>query len=100
MTQMNPDRSAARLGLSGLICGLLSFLLLFGCDQKSPAPIPAASGSGQRLVSLSPALAIIVRDLGAADRFVGRDGNDMVLPKSLPVCGDLRSVELQHTSFS
>jgi len=71
-------------------------LFLVGCDQKPAATVPAPAPSAQRLVSLSPALGVIGRDLGIADRFVGRDSYDMALPKSLPVCGDLRSVDYEQ----
>jgi ABC-type Fe3+-hydroxamate transport system substrate-binding protein len=79
-----------------LICGLFFLLFSVGCDQKPPGAAVLPSPGEQRLVSLSPAIPIIARDLGVADRFVGRDSYDMVLPISLPVCGDLRNVDYER----
>lgn len=48
-----------------------------------------------RIVALSPALAIMLRDLGVADQIVGRHGWDMVLDKSVPVCGDQAGIDYE-----
>jgi ABC-type Fe3+-hydroxamate transport system substrate-binding protein len=45
------------------------------------------------VVVLSPAAALIVRDLGFERLVVGRHGADMVLDKSLPVCGDQNDID-------
>lgn len=55
---------------------------------------PAAPAEA-RLVTLSPAIAIIVRDLGLERQIVGRDGYDMVLPKTVPVCGVLGQIDYE-----
>jgi ABC-type Fe3+-hydroxamate transport system substrate-binding protein len=44
---------------------------------------------------LSPALGVILRDLGVADRAVGRSGWDLALPRSLPVCGDQTAIDYE-----
>jgi ABC-type Fe3+-hydroxamate transport system substrate-binding protein len=55
-----------------------------GAAPKPLAPVAATP----RIVSLSPAVGIMLRDLDLAKYAVGRDRDDMVLPKTLPVCGD------------
>lgn len=38
----------------------------------------------------------MLHDLGLQDRIVGRDGYDMVLPASVPVCGDLQGIDYER----
>lgn len=66
-------------------------LTLLGCERKPAAAAPA----GPRLVILSPALAIILRDLHADPPIVGRHAWDMVLDKSIPVCGDQAGIDYE-----
>lgn len=73
----------------GLLC---SFLLLFACG-RSPSVAPPASGT--RLVVLSPALAVILRDLGAGDLVVGRHNYDMVFT-DLPACGQQGAIDYER----
>lgn len=70
------------------------------CGPAAPPPAapaqPVSRLPGQtRIVTLSPALAIILRDLGYADLIVGRDAHDMVLDRSLPVCGDQAGLDYE-----
>jgi ABC-type Fe3+-hydroxamate transport system substrate-binding protein len=58
------------------------------------AAAPPRPGS-PRIVVLSPAIAIILRDLGLAPRIVGRHGFDLALDKSIPVCGDQSGVDYE-----
>ena len=44
---------------------------------------------------LSPAAAVIVRDLGLAGSIVGRHGFDLALDAKLPVCGDQAGVDYE-----
>ncbi|MCB9845793.1 MAG: hypothetical protein H6811_07415 [Phycisphaeraceae bacterium] len=44
---------------------------------------------------LSPALAIMLRDAGLQKLVVGRHGFDLVLPASLPVCGDQSGLDYE-----
>jgi len=60
--------------------------MVFGCERKA-APSATASSAGPRVVAHSPAVGVIIRDLGRGDLLVGRHGHDMVLPKTLPVVG-------------
>jgi ABC-type hemin transport system substrate-binding protein len=48
------------------------------------------------VVVLSPAAAVIVKDLGKAELVVGRHGFDQVLDASLPVCEDLSGVDYER----
>lgn len=67
-------------------------LILAACERKAPAP-PAPAGP--RLVILSPALAIIVRDLHLDAPIVGRHAWDMVLDPKIPVCGDQAGIDYE-----
>lgn len=67
-------------------------LALLGCDRAPPA---SPSPPGPRLVILSPALAIIMRDLRTDRRIVGRHAWDMILDKSIPVCGDQAGIDYE-----
>ncbi len=51
--------------------------------------------TGPRLVALSPAIAVILRDLGVADRIVGRHAFDLVLDRSIPSCGDQAGIDYE-----
>ncbi|MCC6660214.1 MAG: hypothetical protein IT437_04940 [Phycisphaerales bacterium] len=53
------------------------------------------SGAEPRIVVLSPAIGVILRDLGLAPRIVGRHGFDLALPKSIPVCGDQSGLDYE-----
>jgi ABC-type Fe3+-hydroxamate transport system substrate-binding protein len=86
-----------------LIAGVAA-LVIFALRQCGPAAAPPAPSpvqpvsqpAGQtRIITLSPALAIILRDLGFDDLIVGRDAHDMVLDKSLPVCGDQTALDYE-----
>jgi len=47
-------------------------------------------------VSLSPAVSVILRDLGVEATVVGRHGYEMVLSEFLPVCGDQAGIDLER----
>lgn len=74
-----------------LACTLLC-LLPIACNRPAPTATPAAQ---PRYVVLSPALAIILRDLGHEHRIVARHAHDMVLDESLPVAGELGRLDYQ-----
>lgn len=63
---------------------------------RGKPPHAAARESTFRVVSLSPAITVTLRDLGLQDLIVGRDGFDLVLPKSIPVCGDLQGIDYER----
>ncbi len=77
--------------LTILFAALLT-LALAACDR---APSNAAPSSDVRIAPLSPAIAVILRDLDCADRIVGRHAFDMMLDKSLPVVGDQTGVDYE-----
>lgn len=87
---MGVVRAAAQFLLSTLA-------MLVGCG-RSPAPPPpsAATDPGQpRVVVLSPALAVTMKDLGLARLAVGRHGYDLALDPALPVCGDQAGIDYE-----
>ncbi|MGQ0628535.1 MAG: ABC transporter substrate-binding protein [Phycisphaerales bacterium] len=67
---------------------------LLACDQK-PKGDPAPPRGSPRVVVLSPAIATIMRDLGAADMMVGRHGFDAWSDATIPVCGDQLGPDLE-----
>ena len=76
------------------ILGLLA-LTLAGCKKTPP---PAPTSTRPRIIVLSPAVAITMRDLGLAGNIVGRHGYDLVLDSSLPVCGDQSGLDYEAIS--
>jgi ABC-type Fe3+-hydroxamate transport system substrate-binding protein len=76
---------------------LTLLLCLCACGERRPPapPTPPAPAGTPRYVVLSPALAVILRDLGVADRAVGRSGYDLALPRDLPVCGDQSAIDYE-----
>jgi ABC-type Fe3+-hydroxamate transport system substrate-binding protein len=75
-----------------LLCGAA------GCERKSGPPRPPTSAGTApvpRIVVLSPALGVIAKDLELESRVVGRHAWDMVLPRSLPVCGDQNGIDYE-----
>ena len=90
------------------LIGLLSLLLctaLFGCDKPSaPAGTTPKGGSGAarvvereelRLVTLSPALGLMLQDLGLEDRVVGTHDFDRALGGSIPRVGSLDGIDYE-----
>lgn len=64
---------------------ILVLPLLASCGRSTPPP---ASPGTLRIAALSPAVAIIVRDLGHEREIVARHAFDMVLTPAIPVAGD------------
>ncbi|MBX3088301.1 MAG: hypothetical protein KF742_07400 [Cryobacterium sp.] len=84
----------------------LAFGSLASCDRKpsapasSSAPAPSASAAlavapELRIVALSPALAIILKDLGYEDQIVGRHAYDVALDPAIPTCGELGAIDYE-----
>ncbi len=70
-----------------LLLLLTVWTLLPGACRPAP-PAPAAAEAGDvRLVVLSPALGVIVRDVGMAHRVVGRHAWDAALDPAVPAVG-------------
>lgn len=74
-------------------------LLVAGCAPRDNAAGGSAGGGGggegARIVVLSPALAVILKDMGLAGRVVGRHGYDRVLDPSIPVCGEQQAINYE-----
>lgn len=76
---------------------LAMILLVAGVSacERTPAGARGQSNQNPRIVALSPALAVTLRDLGLGDRIVGRHRFDMVLDDSLPICGDQSGIDYE-----
>ncbi len=75
---------------------LFSAALVAACSEHAQPPSPPGDAAGApRIVALSPAVAVTLRDLGLEDRIVGRHGWDLVLDRSLPVCGDQSGINYE-----
>jgi len=73
-------------------------LALGACEGgRGEAPAPEAGGDrGQRIAALSPAIAIILDDLGLTDRVVARHAFDEYSEPSIPVAGDQGGVDYER----
>lgn len=81
------------LGFTVLVAMLWAALgMNSGCDRR-PAPV---TQPGPRIVALSPAIGIILTDLGLGKAIVGRHGYDTFLPAELPTCGDQGGVDYER----
>ncbi len=80
-----------------LAIALLAAAISLVACEKTPAPDATsnAPANGPRIVVLSPALAVILRDLGLEGRIVGRHAWDLCLPESLPACGDQAGIDYE-----
>jgi ABC-type Fe3+-hydroxamate transport system substrate-binding protein len=70
-----------------LVCAL-TVLLGASCRESSAPSAAVPAADAERLVVLSPALAVMLTDLGHAGKVVGKHAYDMLLPASVPVVGD------------
>jgi len=73
---------------------MLIAVVVAACERGVSAPTPAVPDRA-RLVVLSPALAVTLRDLGLEDEIVGRHAYDTVLNRSIPVCGDQAGIDYE-----
>lgn len=64
-------------------------------ERSRPASAASGDVAAPRVVALSPALAVTLRDLGAAGQIVGRHGHDLVLDPAIPVCGDQAGIDYE-----
>ncbi len=69
-------------------------VMLASCERASPSG-DAGRDEGPRVVAMSPALAVMLRDLGMADTLVGRHGFDAWTDQQVPVCGDQAGVNVE-----
>lgn len=75
----------AAIGLPIALGVLVVAVFIRGAMTPHRHPHPP---SGPRIVVLSPAIAVILRDLGLEGLVVGRHAYDLILDKSIPSCGD------------
>lgn len=74
---------------------VLLALAITGCRDGRPAPMPRPGGaSDTRLVVLSPAMGVILTDIGARSLIVGRHDFDQVLT-DLPACGHQLGIDYE-----
>jgi ABC-type Fe3+-hydroxamate transport system substrate-binding protein len=72
---------------------LCAALLLTSCEKPRPSPPPPAGKA--RVVSLSPAVGVMLRDLRYDQLCVGRDGHDIALSASIPVIGNQNRIDYE-----
>jgi len=76
-----------------ILIPLTMVFALVSCRDDRPSH--AAQSPTVRIALLSPAFAVILRDLDRDDVIVARHGFDEVLPKSIPVCGDQTGIDYE-----
>jgi ABC-type hemin transport system substrate-binding protein len=80
-----------------LVAGLLATGLVGGCGgEQAAAPRNGSEQESEvRMAVLSPALAVMLHDLGLEDHIVARHGWDLALDRSLPVAGDQTGLDYE-----
>lgn len=68
---------------------------LASCGKRQTDPAPPTPADPVRIVSLSPAISIILTDLGLGPSIVGRHGWDQSLSPDLPVVGDQTGIDYE-----
>ena len=68
-------------------------------EPKQPSPSSSASASTSslqsRVVALSPAIAVVMQDAGLDNLIVGRHAYDIVMPRSVPSCGEQGTIDYE-----
>lgn len=75
-------------------------------ERPQPTPLPPAvlpdaaldpdgTGDSPRIAALSPAVAVVLRDMGREKQIVARHGYDLILPRSIPVAGDQAGLDYE-----
>jgi len=67
-----------------------------GRDEPAAAHAPAPTVDAPRIVSLSPAISILLTELGLKPHIVGRHGWDRTLDPDLPVVGDQTGIDYEQ----
>ena len=81
------------------IITLVAFVITIWLGMGRSSPGPTASddpGETLRIAAVSPALGVIVRDLGLESSIVARHGFDIVLDPSVPVVGDQAGLDYEE----
>ena len=89
-----PTRTCSRL-FALLAALLVMTLTLAGCGRGTPPPATVDTEEEPRIVAFSPAVAVILRDIGLEDRIVGKHAYDLVLPERVPAVGDLLGIDYE-----
>ena len=80
-----------------LVC--VAVAVCVGCSRRGTGSADTESGvnggASDRLVVLSPAVAVMLRDLGLADRIVGKHDYDLVLGDGVPAVGHQESLDYE-----
>ncbi len=92
--RMTRREFAAATTVAG-IAGLLGACGRGPAKQASETDGSSSGAKGLRIAAISPALAITLRDLGLADRIVGRHAWDMVLDRRVPIVGDQSALDYE-----
>ncbi len=88
-------RTVSRAFVPWCLGAFLAFTLL-ACDRAPPLPsAPASTPTTLRIAALSPAVAVILRDLGHAHSIVARHGFDAWSNQALPVAGDQQGFDYE-----
>lgn len=67
-----------------------------GCERSASTSKPPSAATGEpRIVSLSPAISVILRDLGYERAIVGRHAYELILDPALPACGDQTGIDYE-----
>ncbi|HZW08901.1 MAG TPA: hypothetical protein VFF69_03280, partial [Phycisphaerales bacterium] len=82
-------------GAIRLAIALLAVMLGPGCGDGPRPPALKGAPDEPRIVVLSPALGVVLHDLGLREHIVGRHGYDTVLDQSIPVCGEQNGVNYE-----
>lgn len=72
---------------------MLSLIACSACSRRDPPPTPTSNAP--RLVVLSPAMSVMLCDLGKKDTIVARHAFDLVLDKSVPIAGDQHAIDYE-----
>lgn len=75
------------------VLALAACIVLASCRPAEPPPVRDA---GPRIVSLSPAASVMLRQAGLEDAVVGRHGWDAVLDPGVPTAGDQTGLDYER----
>lgn len=83
-----------RAGVLGVWVAVCACVVMAACGDRKPAP-PPPDADEARIAVLSPAAAVMLRDIGQEHRIVARHAFDLVLSRELPVGGDQNTIDLE-----
>jgi ABC-type hemin transport system substrate-binding protein len=83
------------VGVLASLCLLVAIITGIGSALPVPASPATPANATTRLVTISPAAGTIARDLGFQGTVVGRHAFDLVLDRSVRVCGDQAGLDYE-----